>query len=113
MTDFAEKAVRRCLSHLGIIATSDDSEITEAECISLSETFAAPTTGLFDRRFRIGDKVEAGQAAGWLHFVNEPERPSMELIFNSAGTILAHGNRGMVERGDLIALIASPGDLEG
>ncbi len=113
MTDFAEKAVRRCLSHLGIIATSDDSEITEAECISLSETFAAPTTGLFDRRFRIGDKVEAGQAAGWLHFVNEPERPSMELIFNSAGTILAHGNRGMVERGDLIALIASPCDLEG
>ena len=113
MTDFTEAAVRRCLSHLGIIATSDDSEITEAECISLSETFAAPTTGLFDRRFRIGDKVAAGQSAGWLHFVNEPERPSMELIFNSAGTILAHGNRGMVERGDLIALIASPCDLEG
>ena len=108
MTDFTEAAVRRCLSHLGITAPSSDSAIVAPECVSLSETFAAPATGLFDRKFGIGEKVEAGQSAGWLHFVNEPERPSMELVFNTAGTILAHGNRGMVERGDLIALIASP-----
>jgi len=114
MTDFTEAAVRRCLSHLGITVPTNNGHVAEMESISLSETFVSPAIGLFDRGFHIGDKVEAGQHAGWLHFVNEPERPSMELIFNTTGTILAHSNRGMVERGDLIAIIAGPclvGDL--
>jgi predicted deacylase len=107
MTDFTEKAVMRCLSHLGITAPSNDEYTAEMECINLKETFVSPAIGLLDRNFQIGDKVEAGQIAGWLHFVNEPERPSLELKFNTSGIILAHGNRGMVERGDLIAVIAS------
>ena len=113
MTDFAESAVRRCLSHLGITAPSSSDHAVEMECISLSETFVSPAIGLFDRGFQIGDKVEAGQSAGWLHFVDEPERASLELIFNNSGRILAHGNRGIVERGDLIAVIATPCLVEG
>jgi predicted deacylase len=113
MTDFAEAAIRRCLGHLGITAPAAEEAVTEMECIGVSETFVSPAIGLFDRGFHIGDKVEAGQPAGWLHFVNEPERASLELTFNSSGTILAHGNRGMVERGDLIAIIATRCSVEG
>ena len=113
MTDFTEAAIRRCLSHLGITAPSNDDHVADMECISVSETFASPASGLFDRGFHIGDKVKAGQSAGWVHFVNEPQRPSLELIFNTSGIILAHGNRGMVERGDLIAIIAGPCSVEG
>jgi predicted deacylase len=113
MTDFTEAALLRCLRHLRIIAGSNDAEIPSAEPITLSETFVSPTTGLLDRNFGIGDRVEIGQSAGWLHFVNEPERPSLQLVFASSGTILAHSNRGMVERGDMIALLASRCELEG
>jgi predicted deacylase len=120
MTDFTEAAVRRCLRHLGITESgngdlndhSNSQPVKDMEFISLSETFASPAIGLFDRHFQIGDKVKVGQLAGWLHFVNEPERPSLELIFNCGGTILALGNRGMVERGDLIAIIAGPCSVE-
>jgi predicted deacylase len=113
MTDFTEAAVRRCLAHLGITSSANNEQVVDMECISLSDTLVSPSIGLFDRRFQIGDKVEAGQSAGWLHFVNEPERPSLELTFNCDGTILALGNRGMVERGDMIAVIAGPCFVEG
>jgi predicted deacylase len=113
MSYFTEMAVMRCLSHLGIKTDSSGDHVAEMECIKLTETFVSPAVGLFDRHFHIGEKVIAGQFAGWLHFVNEPERPSLELKFNTSGIILAHSNRGMVERGDLIANIASPCSVEG
>lgn len=113
MTDFTEAALRRCLHHLGITAGDSRTDLAISKPVTLSETFASPATGLLDRSFAIGDQVEQGQSAGWLHFVNEPERPSLELVFASCGVILAHSNRGMVERGDMIALIASPCELEG
>jgi predicted deacylase len=113
MANFTEMAVMRCLSHLGITATSNRDQVSEMECIKLTETFVSPAVGLLDRHFHIGDQVVAGQFAGWLHFINEPERPSLELKFNTSGIILAHSNRGMVERGDLIANIASPCFVEG
>jgi len=113
MVNFTEMAVMRCLSHLGITADSVDEYHSEMNCINLTETWVSPAVGLLDRHFHVGDKVEAGQFAGWLHFVNEPERPSLELKFNTSGIILAHSNRGMVERGDLIANIASSCSVEG
>ena len=112
MTEFAEAAIGRCLRHLGIVSKSAEIAAGACQTVTLSETFTAPATGLFDRQFKIGDQVQSGQTAGFLHFINEPERPSLELVFQTAGTILAHGNRGMVERGDLIALIATPCKLE-
>jgi|TARA_B110000261_G_scaffold4680_1_gene4943 predicted deacylase len=113
MANFTETAVMRCLSHLGIVAGSDDQYCSKMECINLTEAWVSPAVGLLDRHFHIGDKVVVGQFAGWLHFVNEPERPSLELKFNTSGIILAHSNRGMVERGDLIANIATSCSVEG
>ena len=113
MADFTEMAVMGCLSHLGITAVSNRDHISKMECIKLAETLVSPAVGLLDRHFHIGDQVVAGQFAGWLHFINEPERPSLELKFKTSGIILAHSNRGMVERGDLIANIASPCSVEG
>ncbi len=112
MTDFTEAALRRCLAQLGIIKQADDGARIKSERITLKESFVAPASGLLDRNFGIGDEVKAGQHAGWLHFINEPSRPSMALNFPGAGIILAHSNRGMVERGDLVALLAEPCPIE-
>lgn len=108
MTDLAESGVMRCLSHLGI--TTDPVEASQAnpvmlELVSAQQNYMAPAAGLFDRGFAIGDEVEAGEMAGWLHFVNEPERPSIGLEFPCAGVIMAHADRGIVERGETLALI--------
>ena len=111
MTDFAERAVRRCLHHLGILPVAMEAEARASRLVEFSapgHNLTAPAAGLFDRQFSIGDEVQVGDRAGCLHFVGEPLRPSMELKFAASGIILAQGNRGMVERGDSLAMIAQP-----
>lgn len=107
MTDFAEAAVQRCLNHLGLtdlpVAAGAALETLRPE-ISLT----APASGLFDRRFAAGDRVEAGQLAGHLRFVDEPVREPLAVNFPSAGRVLAQTNRGHLARGELIALVAVP-----
>jgi len=109
MTRLAENGLMRCLAHLGVIQDSIDPPAEAPVMLTLESSehnFMTRASGLFDRGFTIGDEVEAGQPAGWLHFVDEPERPSLRLEFPCAGVIMAHAERGMVERGETLALIA-------
>lgn len=109
LTDFAELALRRCLHHLGVTQVEVAAAQTESRLVEFSsprQNFAAPAAGLFDRSFVLGDKVKAGQAAGWIHFVSEPQRSPLALEFPHDGIVFAVTNRGMVERGDSLALIA-------
>jgi len=115
MTALAETGAMRCLAHLGM--TIDPVEAPSSEPVMLEfdssqQNYMAPSAGLFDRGFDIGDEVEAGQAAGWLHFINEPERPSTRLKFPCAGVVMAQADRGIVERGETLALIGRRCDLD-
>ena len=110
MTDLAELGVMRCLSHLGMIETQVEvpaADPIRLELVSAEQNYMAPAAGLFDRGFEIGDEVEAGETAGWLHFVNEPQRESIRLEFPCGGIVMAHADRGIVERGETLALVAS------
>ncbi len=111
MTGFAEAALGRCLQRLGLLATPIESAPAAPRFVQTERAYLAPAAGLFDRGFALGDAVASGQRAGDLHFVDEPARPSLELNFPAAGFVLAHGDRGMVERGDLIALLATEIDI--
>lgn len=111
-SDLAEHGVRRCLRFLGVTegAAVQPPASRVVSVSSAQNNLYAPASGVFDRQFKAGDDVVTGQKAGWIHFVDEPERPSMELTFSGVGMVLAHGNRGMIERGELLALIA--GDVD-
>jgi len=50
--------------------------------------------------------VQAGQDAGVLHMIGEPSRPPVRLTFPASGVVLAHGNRGNVARGEMLAMVA-------
>jgi hypothetical protein len=111
-TDLAEQGVRRCLVSLGVI-DGDPQVIAPARVVAISSpehNLYAPAAGIFDRIFTAGDDVSAGDHAGWMHFISEPQRPSLDLRFAADGMVLAHGNRGMVEPGELLALVAGDTD---
>lgn len=115
MTNLAESGVMRCLSHLGMTTDPVEASTTTPvmlELVSPKQNYMSPSAGLFDRGFNIGDEVEAGETAGWLHYVNEPERASTRLEFPCAGVIMAHADRGIVERGETLALIGRQRDLD-
>ena len=58
--------------------------------------------------YRAGiQSISKGQTAGWFHYIAEPERASIKLTFKNSGIILAHSNRGIVKKGEMLALVAN------
>lgn len=109
----AETGVRRCLGHLGILPTVPEAAPPSRliEIASSAQNIFAPCRGLFDRNFAAGDEVKAGQDAGFIHMVGEPSRPPVRLVFPAAGIVLAHGNRGIVDRGEMLAMVAHDAEV--
>jgi predicted deacylase len=99
--------VKRCLAHAGIISEPlpDSAESVLVETRSGADNIYAPTSGLFDRHFAAGDRVKTGQLAGYIRPIERLEDPSVPLHFAADGYVLAHGNRGHVERGDMLAML--------
>ncbi len=69
------------------------------------DSLYAHGTGLFDRAVQAGQDVGVGDFAGTFHYIGEPERASERLFLPSDGMVLAHTNRGIVSRGELLALV--------
>ena len=107
ITNATERGLMRALGHLGILGEAP--EPAKARRIVMSPdtpSLYAPGAGVFDRHVSAGRNVKAGDIAGQFHFIDEPERPSIDITFPSDGFILAHTCRGYVKRGDLLALVA-------
>ena len=111
--DAALAGVRRCLAHAGIVDM--DSDVPEpgtvVELISTSANIYAPVGGLFERRFAAGDRVAAGQLAGWMRSADRLDADPVPLRFTTDSIVLAHANRGLVECGDMIAIVV--GEVDG
>ncbi|WP_298854126.1 succinylglutamate desuccinylase/aspartoacylase family protein [uncultured Ruegeria sp.] len=110
VTDLAEAGLMRCLKHLGILP-GDPPDPVPTQSVEIADpmhSIYATADGLFDRRCAAGQQVNQGDLAGTLHFPAEPERAAVRLTFPVTGHVLAHGNRGLVRRGDLLALVAQP-----
>jgi len=103
----AERGLLQCLGHLGVLdaPAAPHGEQRRIEIASPLHSLYAPADGLFDRLVRAGQDVEEGQTAGWLHHLSEPDRPSRRLTFPHNGFVLAHTCRGMVRRGEMLALV--------
>ena len=107
ITGLAETGLLQCLGHLGLLdAAASQLSPRRVEIASTSDSVYAPADGLFDRAVVAGQDISAGQIAGWLHHPAEPERSSRSLALPVDGFVLAHTCRGMVRRGELLALVA-------
>jgi len=109
VAEMAEAGVRRCLHHLGLLPEAPPlppgANGALVEVADPADHLLAPARGLYDRRVSAGQRVEAGQSAGWLHFPEEPSRPAVEILVRQPGMVLAHTTRGLVERSDMLAMI--------
>lgn len=107
ITNAAEQGIRNVLGQLGILPTPAKSTQSAriVEIASTHDSLYAKAAGLFDRAIAAGDNVTSGDPAGQFHYITEPERPSVRLALPRTGMILAHTNRGLVTRGELLALV--------
>ena len=106
----AELGVKRCLAHVGIIKQALPAALPSifVETRSIADNIYAPVAGLFDRQFQAGDQVEKGQLAGYIRSLGGLNGAPIQLNFSTSGYVLAHGNRGYVTRGDMLAMVVCP-----
>jgi len=113
MVELAQSGMQRCLRHAGVL--SGESELSSepenrprvVEIKSPAQNLFAPFRGLFDRRFQSGDEAVAGHVAGVMVSLEEPQRPPVDMKFAVDGVVLAHSNRGYVEKGDMLGMVAT------
>ena len=65
----------------------------------------APADGLFEPRHYVGDAVEEGDVAGWLHSVQDVDRAPQELRFGHDGIVWFAPGPGRVRRGDSLIVV--------
>ncbi|RWA51881.1 succinylglutamate desuccinylase [Cupriavidus sp. UYMSc13B] len=103
--DIASFGVRRLLSHLGI---REDSEVAAANETRMTEVpgreyyLYAESDGLFEAAVAVGEDVEAGQHAGYLHSFTNPASQPVRLLFPTSGLIACRRFPTLTRRGDCL-----------
>jgi len=65
----------------------------------------APSDGLFEPLYLPGQRVRAGERAGYLHFIEEWAREPLSMEFRIDGHVWMAPGSGRVRKGDVVAVI--------
>jgi hypothetical protein len=102
------EATRRLLKHTGVLPDIDTvpGQATRWTRIDGANAYLfAPFDGYFERRFMLGESIEAGQLAGLMHQLSRPTLEPEPVYFQAAGTLYAHGLVGHVRAGQNLAVL--------
>lgn len=107
-----ERGVRNVLKQLGVIegkpetVQRDGTPATRHMMVRSAECYAfAPRGGLFEPRQVVGERIEAGQTAGFVHFVEDVDAPPIEVVHRASGLLWMSAGPGRVQRGDCVAVV--------
>jgi predicted deacylase len=108
----AEHGLARLLFHLGALREPITNELPSAtelvRRLPNSKYVYAMAAGLFEPYVEIGDEAIAGQAAGAIHFPQEPWREPLIAKFTDSGTVHATCVNSRVEIGDRLVVVHVP-----
>ena len=101
-----EAGTRRWLAHAGILnpdlAPSAVAPTRFLRTRDRRDFVVAPTDGLFEPRVKLGDAVKAGDVAGIVHPVGDPEREGVPVRFSAAGVVVCRRVPARTVRGDFL-----------
>lgn len=113
--EVAERCVYRLLDHLDILEMDERwrAEIPTRFVVNNQQHFVyAPQEGVFEPLFSLGDPVEAGQLAGYLHRPEFPMDAPVELRFEADGIVSIIRAMGRSEQGDCLFQLLAETDRE-
>ena len=105
-----EHGVRNVLAHAGILRDGPTAQTTVTRLVEVKTRdyfVLAPEAGLFEPFTELGETVDAAQACGQVHFVDNPGREPVIAHFRVGGTVISKRHFGRVERGDCVAHLAT------
>jgi predicted deacylase len=108
----AEQGLRRLLFSLGAIRqpmTDEPAPETNTMARLPTRTYVyAMASGIFEPFVEIGDSVQAGQAAGAVHFPEEPWRAPWVGRFSESGVVYGMRSLARTQLGDALYMLAVP-----
>jgi len=103
--DVAERCIHRLLDHLGILPMEEKwrADIPTRFVFNIQDHFVyAPQDGVLEPLVALGDRVEAGQLAGYLHRPENPLEPPVDLRFRAGGIVAVIRAMGRSREGDCL-----------
>jgi len=112
--EVGDAGTRRWLAHVGVLepdlAPPAASRTRFLRTRDRRDFVMAPMDGLFEPRVRLGDEVKAGDVAGVVHPVDDPERDGAELHFSADGIVVCRRFPACTIRGDYLLHVGEPVD---
>lgn len=108
----AASGLRNVLRNFGVIAGEVEtraslglSEPTILRATDLDDYLLAPAAGLFETLVELGDRVEAGQTVGRVHFLDDPDRAPEPVVARSAGVVCVIRAIATTDAGDNVVVV--------
>ena len=109
MTPYAlkvtQEGIERVMVELGMLQKTDLSEPIKTRILRLTgkhNYVYARQDGLFEPSAEIGEDIDAGQTAGWIHQPEAPWEEAKEVVFPITATVLCKRIPGRVQPGDCL-----------
>jgi uncharacterized protein len=106
-----EAGMRRFLAHFEVMELPPDAppppKTRFVEVKDYGYYVYAPDRGVFEPAVRLGERVEAGQLAGYVHFIEDPGRPAVACRFRVSGMAVCRRAMGRCEPGDCLFHLAT------
>lgn len=110
--EVAKRGIRNILKHMNVIEGRPESIQRDGRdgtrhmmVRSQSNYVFTPSNGLFEPTHDVGEKVSAGEVAGWLHFVEDVDSEPVVLRYRQDGVLWFGAGPGRVTRGDVVGVV--------
>lgn len=102
-----ERGIKRLLHSAGMLPSYQPDAANGTRELTITDSVIAYDNGLFEPYCELEDEIEEGDAAGAIHFPEEPWREPKILHFQHSGMVLCKRVPGIVERGDCLLQVGS------
>lgn len=105
----AQGGLKNALIHVGALKGREQPRTAPAiitQATNREDYLLAPESGIFEVALDLGAKVKKGQAVGWIHHLERPDRAPEQIIAASSGYLITMRAPCLTQQGDCVAVIA-------
>ena len=105
----AQSGLKNALIHVGALKGREQPRTAPAiitQATDREDYLLAPESGIFEVALDLGAKVKKGQAVGWIHHLERPDRAPEQMVAASSGYLITMRAPCLTQQGDCVAVIA-------
>jgi predicted deacylase len=105
----AQSGLKNALIHIGALKGREQPRTAPAiitQATNRDDYLLAPESGIFEVALDLGAKVKKGQAVGWIHHLERPDRAPEQMFAASSGYLITMRAPCLTQQGDCVAVIA-------